>query len=112
MVLNKVVFCFLSVVAMVSASTVKYSVGDAEPVSKGIYSFNCSLLAETAFYGITHGGPELEKGLRELRPYGLRFPGGTQANNYLWQKDSFSEAVGDLTGWAGDLGSSGCCQCP
>lgn len=75
--------------------------GDAEPLPRLIYGFNCDLVAVTAFENITFGGPELEAAVRDLRPASLRFPGGTTSNNYLWRTDSFSEARGDLTGWAG-----------
>ena len=75
--------------------------GPPEPLSRKLQAFNSNLLMATAFHGITYGGPEFRQGLRDLRPGGLRFPGGTTANNYRWREDSFSPQANDRTQWAG-----------
>ncbi len=67
-----------------------------------IHTMNLLLLMESAFQGINYNSPVIEEGMRELAPTALRFPGGTVANNYLWQKDGFSEPHNDLTEWAGE----------
>ncbi len=93
-----VLFCGLQ---MLRAEPVAWQLGQAQPLTKSIYGFNNDMVAATAFQSVTFGGPEIETAVRDLRPQALRFPGGSTANNFLWQKDSFSEAIGDLTGWAG-----------
>jgi hypothetical protein len=75
--------------------------GPAEPLPVLLHTHNLNMLTASAFDGITVGGPHLEKAVRQQRPAGLRFPGGTLANNYLWRTDSFSEPKNDLTEWAG-----------
>ena len=77
--------------------------GPAEPLPALLHTFNVHFLMETAFDGINYGGPQLEKALRATKPHGLRFLGGTLANNYQWKADNFSDpAANDLTGWAGE----------
>lgn len=88
--------------ASAQAASVELTLGEPEPLPERLYSFNTNLLTATAFQGVTYGGPEFEDAVRDLRPRGLRFPGGTIANNYLWRTDSFSEQKDDKTGWAGE----------
>ncbi len=80
----------------------KVVLGNAEPLSSMPYSFNTTLLTAIAFYGFNHDGPQMEQAVRTLRPSGLRFPGGTLANNYRWTEDSFSDPTNDKTVWAGE----------
>lgn len=98
-------FFFFSIVFHVAsvAEPIPVRLGANEPLPGDLHGFNCDLVAATAFEGITFGGPEVETAVRELRPVALRFPGGSTANNYLWKVDGYSEAKGDLTGWAGTL---------
>ncbi len=90
----------VTVSAESNESPVKLDEAAAVPFPKLIYSFNTQLLTATAFHGITYGGPQIAGVVEDLKPYGLRFPGGTVANNYRWQEDSFSQQKGDLTKWA------------
>ncbi len=102
-----VLILLLACVAVRGAEINAVKLGKAEPLPGRLYGFNSDMVAATAFQGITSVGVEMENAVRELRPQALRFPGGSTANNYLWRKDSFSEATGDLTGWAGEhIGSS------
>lgn len=78
------------------------AIGPAEPLPPRLYTFNADLLTAIAFQGVGYDSPQFEDAVRRLRPQGLRFPGGTQANNYLWKDDSFSEPLNDKTGWAGE----------
>ena len=78
------------------------SLGPPEPLPAALYTFNSNILTATAFRGMTYDGPQFEAAVRALRPRGLRFPGGSIANNYLWREDSFSEPKDDKTGWAGE----------
>lgn len=81
-------------------SPVEIKPGDPEPIREELYSFNSNLLMSTALHGIGYRSSEFRKGLEDLRPTGLRFPGGTTANNYLWKDDSFAEQDDDKTEWA------------
>ena len=76
--------------------------GESKPMPRMMHTMNLLLLMESAFQGINYNSPVIEEGMRELAPAALRFPGGTVANNYLWQKDGFSEPHNDLTEWAGE----------
>ena len=82
------------------ADSLKLALSPARPLPKHLYSFNCNLLTATALEGISFSSLEFEWAIQDLRPQGLRFPGGTTANNYRWQEDTFSEQKNDLTGWA------------
>ena len=84
------------------AQPVTVTLGPAEALPGRLYAFNTNLLTETAFRGWSYDGPQLGDAVRALKPRGLRFPGGTIANNYLWREDSFSEPTGDRTKWAGE----------
>ncbi|MEO8352314.1 MAG: hypothetical protein ABI680_11330, partial [Chthoniobacteraceae bacterium] len=97
-----VLMLLLACVAVRGAEISAAKLGKAEPLPGCLYGFNSDMVAATAFEGIAFGGLEMENAVRELWPQALRFPGGSTANNYLWRKDSFSEATGDLTGWAGE----------
>ncbi len=102
--LNLIQSCLVVfVILMTSRLTVavEMELGQVEKTPKDLYGFNCNLLMAIAFEGVTTGGVEMENAIADLKPAGLRFPGGTIANNYLWQKDSFSEQKDDLTQWAG-----------
>lgn len=74
--------------------------GAAEPLPQELHSFNSNLLMATALYGVSYGGPEFGKAISDLSPGGLRFPGGTTANNYLWREDTYSLQEDDKTEWA------------
>lgn len=74
---------------------------DFSEMPKTLHAFNSNLLTATAFQGISYGSREIEGAIKDLRPGGLRFPGGTTANNYLWKEDSFSLQKNDQTKWAG-----------
>ncbi len=76
--------------------------GPAEPLPRQLYTFNTDLATAIMFRGVGYDSVQFEDAVRQLRPQGLRFPGGTLANNYLWRKDSFSEPTNDQTGWAGE----------
>lgn len=65
-----------------------------------LFTFNTNLLTATAFQGLGYDSPPIKQAVRALRPRGLRFPGGTIANNYLWKEDPFSEPTNDKTKWA------------
>lgn len=65
-----------------------------------LYTYNTNLLLSTAFNGINYSSADMYKAISELKPAGLRFPGGTIGNNYLWKEDNFSEQPGDKTKWA------------
>ena len=82
--------------------TATVALGPPEPLPGALYTFNSNILTATAFRGMTYDGPRFEAAVRALRPRGLRFPGGSIANNYLWREDSFSEPKDDKTGWAGE----------
>ncbi|MEM7697542.1 MAG: hypothetical protein AAF236_03960 [Verrucomicrobiota bacterium] len=82
------------------AAPLTISLGDSEPIKKQWHSFNCNLLMPTALHGISYSSDEFTKVARDLLPGGLRFPGGTTANNYLWREDTFSIQQNDQTGWA------------
>ena len=84
------------------AQPVAVTLGPAEPVPALLHTFNVNLMTATAFQGLGHDGPQFEDGVGDLHPQGLRFPGGTIANHYLWRTDSFSEPAADRTGWAGE----------
>ncbi len=92
---------FLSISAAF-AEPVKIITDEPVPMPHLIHTVNVLLLMETAFQGIGYNTPIIEQGMRDLSLTGLRFPGGTVANNYLWQEDGFSEPNNDLTGWAGE----------
>ena len=85
-----------------AATPAPVSLGPPEPLPGALYTFNSNILTATAFRGMTYDGPQFEAAVRALRPRGLRFPGGSIANNYLWREDSFSEPKDDKTGWAGE----------
>ena len=87
-------------VATALAEPVSVEFGEPEALPKKLYSFNSNTLMATALHGITYGGPEFAKAVTDLHPAGLRFPGGTTANNYLWREDSFSLQQDDKTKWA------------
>ena len=76
--------------------------GDGEPMPSRLYLFNADMATEIAFRGVGYDSPQFEDTLKQLRPQGLRFPGGTLANNYQWRKDGFSSADNDKTGWAAE----------
>ncbi|RMF89445.1 MAG: hypothetical protein D6741_17945, partial [Planctomycetota bacterium] len=80
--------------------TVEPTLGEAEPFPRLSYTFNTNLLLDTAFHGLGYDSPEFRRLITTFKPSGLRFPGGTIANNYLWRQDGFSDPVGDRTGWA------------
>ncbi len=84
------------------AEPVKVTTEKPVPMPRLINTVNVLLLMETAFQGIGYNTPVIEQGMRDLAFTGLRFPGGTVANNYLWRKDGFSEPDNDLTEWAGE----------
>ncbi|GAB6164714.1 hypothetical protein JCM19992_07140 [Thermostilla marina] len=79
---------------------VETTLGGAEPFPRLLYTFNTNLLLDTALHGIGYDSPEFRRLVASIEPAGLRFPGGTIANNYLWRQDGFSDPVGDRTGWA------------
>ncbi len=86
--------------ATAADSTVTLDEAAAVPFPRLIYSFNTQLLAATTSHSVTYGGDVIDSVVEELKPYGLRFPGGTVGNNYVWKEDSFSLQKGDLTKWA------------
>ena len=94
-----VALAFTSTFLGAATNDVKW--GAPEPLPKLLYTQNLNLMMATLFQGINNGRPQIEAAVRAQRPHGLRFPGGTLANNYLWRTDSFSEPKNDLTGWAG-----------
>lgn len=76
--------------------------GPAQSLPRQLLTFNTDMLTAIAFKDIGYDSPVFENAIRSLKPQGLRFPGGTIANNYLWQVDSFSEPSDDKTGWAAE----------
>lgn len=93
----------LILVAATDASaqdSIQLMLGSAEPLPKQLTAFNSNLLMATALHGVSYGGSEFGKAINDLRPGGLRFPGGTTANNYLWREDSYSLQKDDKTEWA------------
>ncbi len=92
----------VGVLAASGAEPLRARLDPAEPMPVRLHTFNSNLLAAMAFRGITYGGAEFERGVRELKAVGLRFPGGTIANNYRWRTDSFSDPTNDKTRWAGE----------
>ena len=95
-------FAFLAVGIGAQAQPAAFQLGPAEPLPRQLNTFNTDLLTTIAFRGVGYDSPQFEDALRTLQPQGLRFPGGTQANNYLWKTDTFSDPVNDKTGWAGE----------
>lgn len=87
-------------IAGFAQAVVDVEFGEPEPLRKELHAFNSNLLMATALQGINYSSPEFRKGLEDLRPGGLRFPGGTTANNYLWREDSFATQADDKTKWA------------
>ena len=86
----------------VSAQRIAVNLGPAEPLPRQLYTFNADMATAIMFRGVGYDSPQFEQTVRELRPQGLRFPGGTLANNYPWKEDSFSPPTNDKTGWAGE----------
>ena len=76
--------------------------GEPIALAPTAYTFNTNLLTATAFQNRSYGGLEFQRVIADLQPHGLRFPGGTIANNYLWKDDSFSEPTNDKTKWAAE----------
>lgn len=70
------------------------------PMPWGLGGYNVNLLTATARFGTTYDGESVGAALTELQPRAMRFPGGTTANNYLWQEDSYAEQPDDRTKWA------------
>ncbi len=84
------------------AQEVAVELGAAEPLPEQLFTFNSDMATAIMFRGVGYDSPQFEDAVRQLRPQGLRFPGGTLANNYLWSNDSFSQPTNDKTGWAGE----------
>lgn len=85
-----------------SNEAIEVTLGDAEPLPARLYIFNTDMATSIAFRGIGYDSPQFDGAVKRLRPQGLRFPGGTLANNYLWRSDSFSAPTNDKTGWAAE----------
>ena len=94
--------CLLGTPHAAVAQPVPVTLGPAEPLPRQLLTFNTDLATTIMFRGVGYDSPQFEDALRELRPQGLRFPGGTLANNYQWSTDSFSEPTNDKTGWAAE----------
>ena len=84
------------------SASVRVDVGPPEPFPKRLFGFNTNLLTATAFQSVTYDSDPVQQAVRDLRPTMLRFPGGTIANNYRWEKDSFSSPENDKTQWAAE----------
>ncbi len=82
--------------------TVSIQLQPAEPLPRQLFTFNTDMATAIMFRGVGYDSPQFEDAVRQLRPQGLRFPGGTLANNYVWSQDSFSEPTNDKTGWAAE----------
>ncbi len=82
--LKSLLLCMVANFSLLQADAVtELRFGAAEPVASTAYAFNSNLLMVTALHGISYGSETFGKAIKELRPGGLRFPGGTTANNYL-----------------------------
>ncbi len=58
----------------------------ARPVNRLLYGFNTNLSAGR----VSYGSPTIHRGVSQLRPGVLRFPGGTIGNWYQWRTDDFA----------------------
>jgi|GEM_PF-2453518 len=58
----------------IKSETVTVKLGAPEPRPAKHYEFCCDLLVATVFQGITFRGIEIEQGVIELQPHGLRSP--------------------------------------
>ncbi len=92
----------IAVSGRAAAQSIPVQLGPAEPLPRQLYTFNTDMATAIMFRGVGYDSQPFEDAVREIRPQGLRFPGGTLANNYLWTNDSFSEPTNDKTGWAAE----------
>ncbi|CAA6689444.1 MULTISPECIES: hypothetical protein [unclassified Lentimonas] len=86
--------------ATAEALKVSLNPDDFRPAERYINTYNSNLTLPTLFVDLGYGSDVLREATAELNATGLRFPGGTISNNYLWEKDSFETQADDKTKWA------------